>query len=100
MARHFYAIKHRYGSHVQDRAGRSIGTIFHFTTLDGRQRWICAGPGYSTENGYREAMSATSREVRSVLRSKGRRRPPAGPGQWWIGDLAHVEAADEFIQTY
>lgn len=69
MARTFYAFEHQYGRQMADRRGHSIGAVYQFSTLAARDRWVGQGTDYQTQAGYREPISATSREVRSATRS-------------------------------
>ena len=69
MARHFYAFEHRYGQVVADRAGRSIGAVYAFTSEAARDRFVGLGPARTSEPRFREPIGATSREVRSARRA-------------------------------
>lgn len=84
MARHFWAIEHRYGANMRDRDGRPIAeALYAFDTAAGRTAWLAVGPAYTDARGYREAVAATSPLVRSELR-----RTRQGDG--WI--VWHAEA--------
>lgn len=94
MARTFYAFAHRYGQTTGDSRGRSIGVVYGFTTRAARDRWVSRGPAYSTAPGFREAVSASSREVRSATRAD----------YWDVSDgdaeLAAADALDQEAEAW
>lgn len=74
---YYYAIEHAYGRAVNQ--GNRANMVHRFTSVEERDNWTKAGPDYTTEPGFREALRASDRRVK---RAKATCRSFEGWQKW------------------